>query len=999
MKIITLHIYGYGQLADVTLDNLADFQIFFGENEAGKSTIMAFIHGVLFGFPTKQQAELRYEPKHHTKYGGKIRIYHEKLGYGVIERVKGKAAGDVSVIMDNGTIGGEELLKELLANFDKNLFQAVFSFNLHGLQNIHQMKGEEIGKFLFSAGTIGTERLAKTESYLQKELESRFKPSGKKPVLNGKLQALHELDLELKKSATKNKEYTSLVGKSESLQQEIEQISGTLQDIQERKEKLNEWSRIEAIVKEEKRAKKELEVLGEVDAFPVRGIERLEKLTELIHPCNAKLKSISERIAHMKQELETINPDDSFLEAEPELLTLLEQVPIYEQLKLDKQQYETKLLEYEEELSVIKEKLHLPLHEEDIFTINTNIYMKNEVEMASQKRKKLEEVKQELENQYQEEKKSLEEIEKEILQTESRCLPKQKKTLLEQQLAAGNDKQHIKAELENTKDKIEFYQFSIERDKAVKGRQKRQYLIFESILAGIFLYGVFTEQWILLWIGLAGIVIITFLLYQSLKQFRKEKVTAQQTLDVLKEKENQLRQKLQSGGNLDLTKVEEQLQRDQERQEQLKLLAFKLKQQQAQFDKVITKFEDWEYESAENKKKLAALSKGLKIPENMAAVFLSEAFQFIEQYKSIVREKRHLLHRLEDINDRLVKIENGIKAFENRYLPEIGSSIQQSATLLRNKLKAEHEKQVKSRERQAKLVELEDEWRQNKQELEHLQAEYNKLMKSANVKTEQQFYELGEKAEKRAQLRERLDTLQAQLQFSILSEQEREVFLQNHQHDRAMVDLNSESQLLRSKLKVLQEEQATNKYQIQVLEEGGVYSDLLHQFKQKKYEFKEDVKEWAVYSLAQDILKRTIDTYKNIHLPRMLIKAQEYLVFLTNGRYQRIHLHPSGSGFLVESCDHTMFEANELSQATTEQLYVSIRLALATTLYENYQFPIIIDDSFVNFDAGRTRKVIELLKKLAGNQILFFTCHEHLLSLFKNESVLTLEKGGVQIIS
>ncbi|MDV2887592.1 hypothetical protein RYX45_20680, partial [Alkalihalophilus pseudofirmus] len=75
-----------------------------------------------------------------------------------------------------------------------------------------------------------------------------------------------------------------------------------------------------------------------------------------------------------------------------------------------------------------------------------------------------------------------------------------------------------------------------------------------------------------------------------------------------------------------------------------------------------------------------------------------------------------------------------------------------------------------------------------------------------------------------------------------------------------------------------------------------------------------------------------------------------------------------------------MFEANELSQATTEQLYVSIRLALATTLYENYQFPIIIDDSFVNFDAGRTRKVIELLKKLAGNQILFFTCHEHLLS-------------------
>ena len=105
--------------------------------------------------------------------------------------------------MDNGTIGGEELLKELVANFDKSLFQAIFSFNLHGLQNIHQMKGEEIGKFLFSAGTLGTERLAKTEEFLQKELDTRFKPSGKKPLLNEKLQALHELQWRIENSSSK----------------------------------------------------------------------------------------------------------------------------------------------------------------------------------------------------------------------------------------------------------------------------------------------------------------------------------------------------------------------------------------------------------------------------------------------------------------------------------------------------------------------------------------------------------------------------------------------------------------------------------------------------------------------------------------------------------------------------------------------------------------------------------------------------------------------------
>jgi uncharacterized protein YhaN len=146
-------------------------------------------------------------------------------------------------------------------------------------------------------------------------------------------------------------------------------------------------------------------------------------------------------------------------------------------------------------------------------------------------------------------------------------------------------------------------------------------------------------------------------------------------------------------------------------------------------------------------------------------------------------------------------------------------------------------------------------------------------------------------------------------------------------------------------------------------------------------------------------LANTIEKYKNIHLPKMLAKAEEYLSFLTSGNYQKIHLQRSGTGFLIERKDHTLFEANELSQATTEQVYVSIRFALATTLYENFHFPIMVDDSFVNFDARRTQKVLQLLKKLKKNQIFFFTCHEHLLNSFSKESILQLTKNTIEIHS
>ena len=106
--------------------------MFFGENEAGKSTIMSFIHSILFGFPTKLHSELRYEPKKGAKYGGSLTAIFPDEGKVVIERVKGKAVGDVSVRLENGRTEGEELLKELLSSIDKNLFQAIYSFNLQG---------------------------------------------------------------------------------------------------------------------------------------------------------------------------------------------------------------------------------------------------------------------------------------------------------------------------------------------------------------------------------------------------------------------------------------------------------------------------------------------------------------------------------------------------------------------------------------------------------------------------------------------------------------------------------------------------------------------------------------------------------------------------------------------------------------------------------------------------------------------------------------------------
>lgn len=75
MIIKSLEIYGYGQFVHRKIEFNREFTEIFGENEAGKSTIQAFIHSILFGFPTKKEKEPRLEPRMGNQYGENLRLY------------------------------------------------------------------------------------------------------------------------------------------------------------------------------------------------------------------------------------------------------------------------------------------------------------------------------------------------------------------------------------------------------------------------------------------------------------------------------------------------------------------------------------------------------------------------------------------------------------------------------------------------------------------------------------------------------------------------------------------------------------------------------------------------------------------------------------------------------------------------------------------------------------------------------------------------------------
>ena len=84
--------------------------------------------------------------------------------------------------------------------------------------------------------------------------------------------------------------------------------------------------------------------------------------------------------------------------------------------------------------------------------------------------------------------------------------------------------------------------------------------------------------------------------------------------------------------------------------------------------------------------------------------------------------------------------------------------------------------------------------------------------------------------------------------------------------------------------------------------------------------------------------------------------------------------------------------ARDLSRGTAELAYVSIRLALALTIEGRKDLPIMMDDTFVNFDDRRTEQVLSLLKQIGQeeHQILFMTCHQKIKEPFTSHEVISI---------
>lgn len=115
--------------------------------------------------------------------------------------------------------------------------------------------------------------------------------------------------------------------------------------------------------------------------------------------------------------------------------------------------------------------------------------------------------------------------------------------------------------------------------------------------------------------------------------------------------------------------------------------------------------------------------------------------------------------------------------------------------------------------------------------------------------------------------------------------------------------------------------------------------------------------------------------------PVMNEKTSEILVALTGQEEEKLLIDRDFNVRLEDQGMKKLWEAEYSSAGKYDQIYLAMRLAIISILYDqddDVKIPLIFDDSFVQYDSERSQAALRYLVSMAekdSRQIIFSTCH------------------------
>lgn len=155
-------------------------------------------------------------------------------------------------------------------------------------------------------------------------------------------------------------------------------------------------------------------------------------------------------------------------------------------------------------------------------------------------------------------------------------------------------------------------------------------------------------------------------------------------------------------------------------------------------------------------------------------------------------------------------------------------------------------------------------------------------------------------------------------------------------------------------------------------------------------ELRERAEDYARFRVAQYLLDRAVERYRDANQDPILTRASETFRRLTLNSFESLSSDFDSKGNAILQGvrpDGQRVPVSGMSEGTCDQLYLALRLAaLEDYLDRNKPIPMVVDDILVMFDDDRAAAALKILADLGRRtQVIFFTHHQHLLDVAREQ--------------
>jgi len=1022
VRITDIKVGGFGVWNDVSVDALpGEVTLFYGRNEAGKTTLMQFVRAILYGF-SPERKKLYLPPVFGGDAGGTLHVENHSGDFTVerlLEDDDDHILGRPVILAgNNGSRQGQHLLNVLLSGIDESIFNNVFAVGIRELQELATLDDTQAAEQLYNLAS-GVDRVSLVE--VMRTLDSQrtaiWGPDEENELTSlvadrNRLQSnVDELRRQTQRWSELARDQRSLVGEVSRFEKRIQKLEYEGRTVEIAIQIRDKWQTLEKVTHE-------LDAIGPIEDLPEGCLEQLDRLNTEIEEQRTAMAPAKKKRHHLRQELAAQPINRSLWEHSARIEAMCEHGPWIKSLEEDMRRLtaevessEVALLNFDEEFAaqdgvdVTNMPKVTPRVLQQLEPPATAYREAVKQRAISRKvRKKSQEDAENVDDQldFKAQGRDFENFDEALETAATRVKQIRRKIVIEEQL----ERFHRQAEdlRQEHQEKLDDQLLRIRVLVFVGATFVFGFVMLMCGLFGSRMLNLSTEfAWCSAFLGC--VIILMSVTWKIIAErtnqaeldtcLRRREELTDEVEEALAERDAIDRELPSSSGTLNtrLTIAEKEL---KELEALAPLHQERLKTRKRKHDaKRSSTGVDEQVREARSRWKRALRNVGL--PESLT-------HRHVRQIGALHEKKATVEVLLVDQRARLEKVQQDRQGLLERLrqlnadmgMDAISDDPQIQLGQLSTALAGQREMVQQRRELQASEKQVRRELSDMLQRLRKTMRQREALFAQARVTDEEQLRERASLLNRVTELDARHQSLAEQIRTIVgghcpLEEVERE--LESHDKDELQQRwdmLISRLQDAHSHLSQLYERRGEVNQEMKQLAENRGFAAAKLELACVEAKIQRAIKQWRGLAVTACLLESIREAYETERQPETLSEASVYLETLTEGKYTRIWTPLGKNELRIDDRHGKPMSLDVLSRGTREAVFLSLRLALVAAYgRRGVNLPMILDDVLVNLDIERARCAVQLLCQFAkeGRQLLFFTCHDHIQQMFLDAEV------------